>query len=141
MLVAAGPVSTGDPATRPPGTPRAVVVASCVRVVGPPDGHAAQHAPSRHPRVARPPGAMPCAGAVSARRTGRDRPAGRLVDGHGTAPFSRLAGPPGWPRAWQLSRSMAAAPWHCSLHPDGVVRAAGRLMQLDSARRAAIGSL
>src|SRR4051812_13317112 len=43
------------------------------------------------------------------RRKGRDRRAGRLLIGGGTAPFSRIAGPPGWPATWQLSRSMAAA--------------------------------
>src|SRR3954447_9267338 len=54
-FVAAGPVSTGDPATRPPGTPCAVRAGFLPSGGGAPDDHAAQHAPSRHPRVKRPP--------------------------------------------------------------------------------------
>jgi hypothetical protein len=51
--VAAGPVSTGDPATRFARGPRVVALGGGASAVGPRDEHAAQHAPSRHPRVRR----------------------------------------------------------------------------------------
>src|SRR3954452_13499334 len=55
------------------------------------------------------------------RRKGRDRRAGRLLIGGGTASFSLIAGPPGCPLTWQLSRSMASSPGHFLVARSGAV--------------------